>query len=229
MKPYYNKNLREAFDLYVREQDALLPDEEELSAITLSPAYHEKMKRLLTLRKRGFYVFFGTVGRRVASILIAVVLALTTATVSVKALREPALRFFTEVFDKFTRITFVDDTPDSEQPAEDTFEPRTPSYIPAGYVVEQETDMEIAHHIIYADANGNKIRYAQRRKAGAVMQIDTEGTTYEEITINDCVGIAYSNKGFNYIIFSDERYIYTLSGVVSTEKLKKVAESIPKN
>ena len=81
MKPYYNKNLREAFDLYVREQDALLPDEEELSAITLSPAYHEKMKRLLTLRKRGFYVFFGTVGRRVASILIAVVLALTSATV----------------------------------------------------------------------------------------------------------------------------------------------------
>ncbi len=229
MNLYQNRNLLKAFDLYVREQDALLPSEAEASTVTLSPAFHEKMQHLLALRKRGFYVLFGTTGRQVASILVAVLLALTTATVSVKALRESVLHFFAEVFDTHTAVTFVDETPDIDVPVETVFEMQTPTYIPEGYAVERETDIASAYSIVFADAEGNKIRYKQRHKESGDMQIDTEGIVYEEITIHNYIGITYRNKGFTYIIFSDERYTYTLSGVVSLEELTKMAESFRLN
>ncbi len=229
MNLYQNSNLLNAFDLYVREQDALLPREEELSSVTLSPAFHEKMQRLLMLRKRGFYVLFGTAGRRVASILVAVLLALTTATVSVKALRESVLHFFAEVFDTHTQVTFVDETPDINVPVETVFEPRTPTYIPEGYVMEQETKLEAAYIVVYVNGDGSKLRYKQFPKGSGDMQVDTEDIVYEEIRIDEYIGITYCNKGFTYIVFSDERYTYTLSGVISMDELTKVAGSIQLN
>lgn len=228
MNLYQNSNLLNAFDLYVREQDALLPREGELSSVTLSPAFHEKMQRLLMLRKRGFYVLFGTAGRRVASILVAMLLALTTATVSVKALRESVLHFFAEVFDTHTQVTFVDETPDIDVPVETVFEPRTPTYIPEGYVMEQETEMEVAYSMVFADEVGNKIRYKQRFKDSMEFQTDTEGTQYAEITINEYIGITYSNKGIVSVVFSDDSYTYTLSGAVPSDELVQIAESIVK-
>lgn len=228
MNLYQNRNLLKAFDLYVREQDALLPREEELSSVILSPAFHEKMQRLLILRKRGFYTLFGTVGRQVASILVAVLLALTTATVSVKALRESVLHFFAEVFDTHTAVTFVDETPNIDVPVKTVFELRTPSYIPEGYAVEKEIKLEAMYSVSYVNEMGNKIRYKQFPKGSMEFQTDTEGTQYTEIAVNEYIGITYCNKGLTYIVFSDERYTYTLSGAVPSDELVQIAESIVK-
>lgn len=57
------------------------------------------------------------------------------------------------------------------------------------------------------------------------MIADTEDVQYTEIIIDDYQGISYSNKGTVYIIFSDEEYTYTLSGI-SYDLLLEVAESI---
>ena len=224
MNLYRNDNLRAAFDLYVRRQDALLPTEEELSSVTLSSEFHARMAKLLARRKRGYYHMFGTWGRRVASILIALLIATTTVTVSVKALREKVIEFFTEVFDTHTVVTFVDDTPDV--PDEITFEPHKPSYIPKGYVVEQEAKASTVYIIRFIDDDANQICYKQYRKESVGVQADTEEIQYVEITVNNYSGIAYHNKGFVYIIFADEYHTYTLSGTISLKELIKVAESI---
>ena len=226
MNLYQNRNLLKALDLYVREQDALLPREEELSSVTLSPAFHEKMQHLLTLRKRGYYVLFGTIARRVASILIAVLLAFTTATVSVKALRERVVAFFTEVFDTHTAVTFVDETPDVEAAVEETFTPLTPTYIPEGYVVEREMSLQSVYRVVYINAEGSRINYLQNYKESGDVRIDTEGTQYEEIKINEYIGVTYCNKNVLTILFSDNEYTYTLSGICTLEELIKIAESI---
>ena len=224
MNLYRNDNLRAAFDLYVREQDALLPTEEELSSVTLSPEFHARMAKLLARRRRGYYRMFGTWGRRVASILIALLVATTTVTFSVKALREKVIEFFAEVFGTHTVVTFVDDTPDV--PDEITFEPRKPSYIPEGYVVEQEIKSSTMYVVLWTDEKNNQVCYRQLQKESIKIHVDTEEVLHTKITINSYDGISYSNKGIQTILFSDDRYTYTLSGFCSSEELIKVAESI---
>lgn len=224
MNLYRNEKLLEAFDLYVREQDALLPTEEELSTITLSPEFQAKMERMLTLRKRGYYHMFGTWGRRVASILIALLVATTTVTVSVKALREKVIEFFTEVFDTHTVVTFVDDTPDV--PDEIALEPRKPSYIPEGYVMETEEYLNTSYRVAYINGNGDRIVYRQRWKDSSEIILDTENAQSCEIAVGSRHVISYISKGTTFITFTDEAYVFTLSGVLNVETLMKIIESI---
>ncbi len=218
-----NEKVLAALEEYVRRQNALLPDEETLSGVTLSEEFHLRMRRLLARRKRGFYVLFGTAGRRVASITVAVLVAATVTTVSVEALREPVAQFFTQVFERFTQVFFVDDTPDTP---EVEMAKRAPTYVPEGYTVEQEMDLGIIYRIVYTNETGKRIRYAQQVKESMEMIADTENVQYTSITVNDYRGVTYSNKEINTIVFSDEEYTYTISSSLNADELVKIAESI---
>lgn len=224
MNLYRNDNLRAAFDLYVREQDALLPTKEELSSVTLSPEFHARMAKLLARRRRGYYRMFGTWGRRVASILIALLVATTTVTFSVKALREKVIEFFAEVFGTHTVVTFVDDKQDV--PDEIAFEPRMPSYIPDGYVVETEEYYGLAYEITYVNSDGNRIQYDQMPKDNMKMTLDTENVEYRNITIGSYQGVVYTNKGRTVAIFVDEEYVYRFSGILDEDEMVKIFKSI---
>lgn len=224
MNLYRNDNLRAAFDLYVRRQDALLPTEEELSSVTLSPEFHARMAKLLALRKRGYYRMFGTWGRRVASILIAVLLVLTTATVSVKAWREAATQFFTKVYEKYTQVWFADEEQDAPKVA---FEKRTPSYIPEGYVVEKEELSSVACRITYTNNSNERLVYRQWH-GNNVLVVDTENSQFYNVSVGSYRGIAYTNKEVTTIAFTDEEYVYTISGTLTKTELMKIGESILK-
>ncbi len=223
MKRYQSETLWAAFDLYVREQEALLPDAAALADVTLSPALDARMEKLLTRRRRGFYVLFGTVGRRVASFLIALLIATTTVTFSVKALREPVLNFFAKVFDTHTQVWFAEDTPMALDEA--GFVPRRPTYVPEGYAVESDTAGVHRCEITYVHTNGDILHYEQNRKSGSY-QLDTEDGSYTDVTVNGWEGILVSNKGMTTLLFADDAYTYWLSGTCTAEELLKIAESI---
>lgn len=220
MKLYRNEKLLEAFDLYVREQDALLPTRAELAHVTLSPALDARMAKLLARRRRGFYVLFGTAGRRVASFLVALLIATTTATFSVRAWREAVLNFFAEMFDTHTLVGFTDDVSD-----EAIFVPRRPTYVPAGYTVESDTVETRRCEITYVHTNGDILHYDQSRTGGR-HHLDTEGGEYEEITVNGWDGVVVSKKGVTTLLFADDTYTYWLSGPCTAEELLKIAESV---
>ena len=226
MKLYKHAKLQEAFDLFVTQQNALLPDEETVATVTLSENFKERMRKMLNRQKCGFFVLFGTAGRRVASILITLLVAATVTTASVEALREPVVQFFTEVFEKFTQVFFVDDTPDTPQV---TMEKRAPSYIPEGYALEKEEDFSYVYRITYVHPEtSSKIRYSQQWKESINVFADTENTQHTEIAIGHYRGITYENKGFIYVVFSDEQYTYTLSAPLPLEELIEIATSIAK-
>lgn len=225
MNFYKHPKLLEALDLYTREQDERLPNEQELESITFSEEFLERMRRMIARHRWGYYALFGTVGRRVASILVALLIAATTATVSVEALREPVLRFFAEVFEKFTAIFVVNDVP-AEPAAE--MELYAPTYVPEGYEVESEINTNGLYRIVYMNNTKQKINYIQRWESSAKITLDTEGAEYKEITINGHSGIIYTNKSTMYVIFWDEKYWYSISGLISTEELVQMANSVTK-
>ena len=224
MKRHKHQKVYDAFDLFAKKQNEQLPDEKALAAITFSDEFQMRMQLLLRRQKHGFFVFFGTAGRRVASILIAILVAATVTTVSVEALREPVFQFFTEVFEKFTQILFVDDTPDTSQVE---MEKRLPTYIPDGFTLKDETDLVLLYKTTYTNPQTEDIiRYSQKILRSGELLADTEYTQYTTILIGDRYGITYENKGVVYIVISDEHYTYTFSGTISLDDLILMAESI---
>ena len=223
MSIYKHPKLREAFDIYVREQNARLPSEEELAGIAVSDEFKARMEKLLRRQKCGYYVLFGTTARRVASFVVALLLAMTVTTFSVEALRQPVVRFFTEVFETFTRVIFVDDTSDPEQVE---MEKKAPSYIPDGYVVESEIDASIVYRITYINTEtGDRIYYRQQWSDGNTSVIDTESVETQNISIGTLSGLTYYNKGMIFVVFSNDEYLFSISGTTETAELLKIAES----
>ena len=224
MSIYKHPKLREAFDIYVREQNARLPSEEELAGIAVSDEFKARMEKLLRRQRRGYYVLFGTTARRVASFVVALLLAMTVTTFSVEALRQPVVRFFTEVFETFTRVIFVDDTSDPEQVE---MEKRAPSYIPDGYVVESEVETGALYKVTYVHSeSGERIYYRQHLSDRYSALVDTEAIDYQEITVAHLFGIVYQNKETTTIAFVDDLSSYSVFGTVSQDELIKMAESI---
>jgi len=223
MSIYKHPKLREAFDIYVREQNARLPSEEELAGITVSEEFKARMEKLIRRQKHGYYVLFGTVARRVATIIIALLVGMTVTTFSVEALRQPVVRFFTEVFETFTRVIFVDDTSD---PVQVEMEKKAPTYIPEGYVVKSEVEMGGSFRIVYeSKETGERIFYRQQAIEGNTSVIDTEGIDYRNVTIGNLTGILYRNKETNIVIFADENCSYSFLGVIAQDELIIMAES----
>lgn len=227
MNLYDHAKLQEAFDIYVRERDARLPDEETLSSVTLSPTFHRRMKRLFARRKNGYFVLFGTVGRRVATIVVALLAAATIATAGVEALRESVWEFFTQIFEKYTQVTFADDAADdSESPVEEAFVARIPAYIPEGYKLAEEAESRTIYRMIYTNEADQRIVYVQQKRNAGVLIEDTEGVQYISIKVNGFDGLTYTNKEMTSIAFSDDEYIYRFYAPLDVEEIIQIAESL---
>ena len=224
MDIYKNQKLIDAFAIYVERQNALLPSEEEWSDAPLSPEFEARMQKLLAYRRHGYYALFGTVGRRVASIVVALLVSATILTASVEALRTPTMRFFARVYETFTQIFVVEDTTDSS--VLPPFVPCAPTYVPEGYEVSSVQTLERHQRIRYVNESGRRISFTQSRSSNISITIDTEGVDYTELRIGNYEGITYSNKGTNMVVFTDNTYLYTLSSTIDRAELIKMAESL---
>ncbi len=222
-KLFKHPKLYEAFDLYCQQRCQDLPSKETLADITLSPSLEAKMRRLFRRQKYGYYAMFGTVGRRVASIALTLLVGAIITTFSVKALREPVVRFFTEVFENFTGIWFTNDEPSLE------FTAVEPAYIPEGYeVVRQFSDDATIYRIRYYSASSDdNIDYMQSWNDKGALGINTEGTEYHTVYVNGQEGIAYTQNGFTTVMFVHKHYVFMLMAPLPEEDILRIAASIP--
>lgn len=215
--------LYEAFDLFARQQNALLPEAEALDAITFSDDFQQRMHRLFRRQRHGYYVFFGTAARRVASVAVSILIAATAVTMSVPAWRDTARDFFLRTYKRATHVCFAEDkTIDSETPV---LEPNLPAYVPEGYVVTEEDRHIQVYFIRYTHDSGVHF-YLEQNMNTADIYVNTEDTYFTDITVNGRPGITYHNKGYTSILFADDEYAYKISGTCSYETLMQIAESI---
>ena len=216
------KLFEDALRLYSEDLCTELPAAEECTDISFSPDFQRRMEKLIKDRQKFYYYWFNTVGKRIASIVLIVVIGLLTVTFSVKALREPFLKFIVEIFEKFTSIVMVQEEPKTAT----TFVPMDPTYLPKGFVVESEIEYENNYRKKYRNEHGLFITYRQQLNKTFVTTIDTENIEYNVIFINGLQGFKYINKGEVIITFSDSNYTYILMGPISESELLRMAESI---
>ncbi len=221
---YDDKLLAQAFDLYSEAYCRTLPAKEDLQHITFSPAFERRMEKLLRRQSNPYYVLFNTAGKRVASLLLAILVGAAVTTFSVKALREPFLRFVTEVFETFTGIFF------KEEPDTDpfVFVKEEPRYIPEGYTVKETMEGNSLYQVTYYNQNCLYVFYFQFKKEYMTMGFDTESTEYQTIPIGEWDGVLYTNKDEHVLMFSNEEYAFSFNASLSlpVEELVRMAESV---
>ena len=223
--------LKKVLDMYVEEFYETLPSKEEQSKETFSPEFEAKMQKLINKQKKFYYYWINTATKRVAAVVLALLVSLATVTFSVKAIREPFIQFIVETFEKFSSIIFNNDE-DDNQPALATVEFRkaVPEYIPEGFVVDSEIETVALCQVIYTNKSNSKIiTYMQITKDSSVAQANTEDITYKEIKVNGYDGVSYNKNGNNSVIFNTEDYVFTISGEVEIAELIKIAESVKIN
>jgi len=222
-----NAKLREALELYQEKWLSKLPTDEAMEPYDFSSAFKKKMQKLIRVQRKPYYTFVNTVGKRIAVIAIIVIMAMSGTVLSVKALRNPIVNFFIEVYEKFSRVVFQIDNPD-ESTLTEIEEYFTPQYIPEGYVLKTREELNMAYLCEYVNDDGSDLIYNQMLFNESKMMIDTEGTVTEDIMINGIIGIFFNNKGYDNIIWNDGVYIYYISGFseLGKDELLKFAESI---
>lgn len=225
------KNTREEFLLkqavaaYVEEEMTRLPSDEEIGVHQFSPEFERKMEKLLRHEHRPHRILLHSTGKRVA-VLAAVIALLAASMLSVGAVRESIVSFFTEVYEEFTAIIF-------EQPEEtgrtyeaDSIDAIEVTYIPEGFELKSESKNDVESRMEYVDDRGNRIIIRQTLNRNTQRTIDTEGVESEEVFIQSHKGIYFENKGFGTLIWNDDTQVFYISSKLQKDDILKIAESI---
>lgn len=208
-----------------KAEDILLskiPEENELSH-KFSNGFNRKMKALLKYERRTPTMRKFVHRMKIAAAMFLVTFSIMFGTVmSVEAYRMRLFEFVTEVWEELTSIvTHSDDNADH-----DTLVFASPSYIPKGYSILEQTSSEYKHSIIYSDESGTEIYYLQKLLSQSEFIFDSEDVEPKEINISGSVGYLIINKGVTQLYWYDNFNTYILISSLDELEVIKMAESI---
>lgn len=218
--------LRKAFDIIAREEAKSLPTPEECTHVTFSEEFEQKMQKLINKEKKPYYYLINTVGKRVACVIIAVLLALTSVTFGVKAIREAVIDFFVETFEKFSIVGFKDEDISCTLDHIETY--YAPTYIPEGYVLKTDEKFKTYRKIEYISAENDYIYFKQRIIDNSDTYVDTEDANFEIVCSND-IEFFYTSKDRMQMVYwndSEYHYLITSENNLSIEELNKIVQSV---
>lgn len=206
------------------EYNAMLS--ESLIEHTFSPEFKNKMDKLIRHRKKPYYSFVNTIGKRVAVIILTFVMISFTTVMSVGALRKPFQKFVINMFKTHSDIrSDPEDTEEYPKTIESIYD--IPNGI-EGYEKELLREDSIGRHVLYT--KGNKfVDLIQDVVYVFSMNANTEGATIEHIDINgyDAIGWLNNLNCYNLLWNNGEYIIFILSNI-SKDELITIAKSVQK-
>ena len=182
------------------------------------------------LQRNGRYRYYTpsqAVARRAAIIIISTALVLGTVSFSVKAIREPIIKFFKETFDRFTEFSWMKEGADVSISDYNIGEIHfAPTYVPKGYIIEEKNVGYGRCHIVYQNSEGDKIWYRHMAMGMTNMRLDTENTEVHEIAVNGEKAIWFKNKDYTNLFVYNTKGCYHIRWKGSLEDLIQMAESL---
>lgn len=224
MEPLSQTRMKTLTDAYLESLLADLPSEAELAGQQiLSKRFLRRMGRLAGGNRRTPRTWKKT-------LLVAAIVGTILATaVSAYAYRETIATFFVEVYEKYSERIFPSQSetndPANESEPGNGLEDNLPSEIPAGY---KETDRLLLKgllQITYTDAAGNILLFDKTEQGNQRIGINTEGVEVEEMMVNGHQGLYYSNLGQNNLLWTDGKYVYFITGIITKEAIINIANT----
>lgn len=214
-------DFKNAFREVVSSEFAHIPTDENSIDFTFSERFNKRMAKLIRSQKKVYYNFVNTAYKRVAIICVVLLTMLTTAC-SVKAIREPIVNFFTEVYESFTRYFFEGDIADT------ITKEYCISELPDDFTQTDKISNDISITTTFENSSGDIIEFYQTITEETEHLLDAEhGNVVEHIIGNDTVHIIEANGTIQAIWVRDE-YCLTLTtyGKINIDTVKQIIESV---
>ena len=105
------EEFKAAFREVVSSEFAHIPTDESSIDFTFSEKFIKRMDKLIRAQRKSYYKFINTAAKR-AAVIFAAIITLFTASLSVKAIREPVVRFVKRIYETFIHYSFDGGTTD---------------------------------------------------------------------------------------------------------------------
>lgn len=214
------EEFKAAFREVISSEFAQIPTDEDSIDFTFSEKFIKRMDKLIRAQKKSYYKFINTVGKRVAVIFVAII-TLFTASLSVKAIREPVVRFIKQVYETFIHYTFEGDI---QQNIKKEFSIKK---LPDGFIQSDKIESDFAITTIYVN-DSNTIKFTQQSTNNANLFFDNENGTLTKVTISGINVDIYENENIKHAVWTDEGYFFKLTciGEINTDSITMMIESI---
>lgn len=217
--------LRDAFIEAEKIRLSQIPSNSEINWIP-SAKFEKKVQKLIKHSKRDYWYLINTSFKR-AAVIVATILVLLGFSMSIKAIREPVVRFIIETYEKYTNIFFGNDDTDLNLPR--TIEQKyTITAIPEGYTFLSMEEMPLNRKLIWRNKDNEEIIFNQGVLYNANMTIDTEDSSYEYVMVDSYNAIYLTKWNMQIIIWENGIYKFSIncSTSISYEELIHIAESL---
>lgn len=107
--PISKAEFKSAFREVVSLEFSHIPQDENSINYIFSERFNKRMQKLIKSQKKLYWNFVNTAAKRAAVIFVAII-TIFTAAFSVKAIREPILKFIKQIYESFTYYSFEGDT-----------------------------------------------------------------------------------------------------------------------
>ena len=176
-------------------------------------------------------------GSRAAVFLLVLATSLTIAGLSADAIRVRFFNMMLDVKDEYTAITYKTEDTDIWHEESSIIDPITdhetlegnfyPTYIPEGYVeIERQVHNQFVF-VRYVDDQDNRIIFDQSSLNGGI-QIDTEDAVVTYPEINGIEAIMAEEDGYIILVWHNNEYSFTITGLMDRATALNMAESIEK-
>jgi len=176
-----NLKLKAAFELYNEYYCETLP--KELKTISFSEAFEKKMQKLLIFQKKSYFYAINTVAKRVAILILALLVTLTASTFGVKAIGKAVKDFIIETFithsDTVTSsdvTTSEDTTASNVESSSSATSSTSPSPDASSENISQNNNSDLMSSTV-SDVPSEEIKYYELPISSSVVDYITIGDT----------------------------------------------------
>lgn len=199
-----------------------IPQDEKSINYKFSDIFNNRMEKLIKSQRKPYWNFISTASKRAAVIIVAV-LTLFTAAFSVKAIREPIIKFIKQVYESFTHYSFDGNTVET---------------ITKEYAITQMLD---GYEQIDKIANDNSVVTTYRNEVG-------DSITFSQMTTEHSAGYFVDNESGDLYaetvdgikvefkewydtktaIWTNDGYVFTINctGNISFDEIKQMIISV---
>jgi len=208
-----------------KKADALMAAADAMD-FSFSPGFEQKMEKLIRAQRKLYYPLVRTSARKTVLALAAAFILMMITVFSVSALRKPFVEFIVSVYEKFSSIIFEQQASDM-QPSTALESFYVPEYIPDGYALDEDNIIILSsQRILLFAGEHDTIEFQQFAHTSSTFIIDTEGISTEQVFVGGNEGIYYSNKGKQFLVWTNDLYGFSLAGRMEKEVLLAIANSL---
>ena len=146
------EEFKAAFREVVSSEFAHIPTDESSIDFTFSEKFIKRMDKLIRAQRKSYYKFINTAAKR-AAVIFAAIITLFTASLSVKAIREPVVRFVKRVYETFIHYSY---TGDKTEKIEREY---TITNLPYGFKQTNKIENDVSITTEFKDDLGNVIEF----------------------------------------------------------------------